>query len=72
MTYRDYVFGNGESDSLLEYVSGFVRNQSDSAAGFNGRWMLVAQWKDVHPYPHAEGFLTSSYQEFVNNVSKTN
>lgn len=34
--------------SQLEYVSGFITRQMNEV--FNGTWMLVAFWDEVHPY----------------------
>lgn len=73
VTYQTYYFLDRDSNAALEYVSAFIRNQSDAAESFSGRWMLVAQWTDVHPYPHGDQFyftLTPSYQNFTDSVSK--
>ena len=42
---------NPRSDQLLDDVSGFVENSTGQS--FQGSWMLVAEWKEVHPWPHA-------------------
>ena len=39
-----------ESNRLLDYVSAFVANSTGQS--FQGTWMLVAEWKEVHPWPH--------------------
>ena len=41
---------NPESNQLLEEVSGFVEDSIRQS--FQGSWMLVAEWKEVHPWPH--------------------
>ncbi len=72
VSYDTHIFGESDSNDLLEYVSSFIhaQNRSGVDASFKGRWMLVATWKDVHPYPHAlRDFLPQSYQEFVDKVS---
>ena len=44
---------NPGSDRLLDEVSGFVENSTGQS--FEGSWMLVAEWRGVHPWPHGEG-----------------
>ena len=39
-----------EAVDLIMEVSNFVSNQTSD--NFTGRWMLVAVWDQVHPYPH--------------------
>ncbi len=46
-------------DEIFVLVNTFIRNQleragqeQDELLGFQGTWMLVAQWEGVHPYPH--------------------
>lgn len=70
VSYQTYTFGDSDSNAALEYVSAFVRSRSNTAGNFTGRWMLVAQWTDVHPYPHGNSFVGPAYQEFIENVSK--
>ena len=41
---------NPGSNQLLDEVSGFVENSTGQS--FQGSWMLVAEWKEVHPWPH--------------------
>ena len=41
---------NPGSNQLLEEVSGFVEDSTGQS--FQGSWMLVAEWKEVHPWPH--------------------
>ncbi len=69
VSYKTYSFGDGDSNIMLEYVSSFIRSNRNES--FTGQWMLVANWTDVHPYPHGDGadFLSSSLREFVANVS---
>ena len=44
---------NPRSDQLLDEVSGFVGDSTGQS--FQGSWMLVAEWKEVHPWPHGVG-----------------
>ena len=65
--------GNPTSSNLLDYVSAFIRNRTQSARDFSGQWMLVAQWDEVHPYPHGRfsdlSLFTEEYRNFVQRVS---
>ena len=45
------------ADSLLNGVSTFISSYEESE--FLGTWMLVAEWNQVHPYPHGEDIITS-------------
>ena len=44
--------GTSQDNELLNYVSGYIANKWNNATNFNGSTMLVAQWKNVPPYPH--------------------
>lgn len=43
---------NPGSNRLLDEVSGFVEDSTDQS--FEGSWMLVAEWREVHQYPHGD------------------
>ena len=50
------------SNALLRQVSAFIASQSGvGGETFNGIWMLVAQWEDVHMYPYT---YAASYPQF--------
>ena len=69
--YETYQLGlGGESDAFLDVVSSFIRNQSnlEDSVTFRGRWMVVAEWNKVHPYPHGNSF--NNDPELANFVSK--
>ena len=70
VSYQVHQLGrdsNSPSAQLLQYVSTFVNYQT--GANFSGQWMLLAQWTQVHPYPHGSaGAFSSSVQEFVLKV----
>ena len=36
---------------------------------FSGLWILVAEWRDVHPYPHGSIDESDSRFTFANMVS---
>ena len=44
---------NPGSNLLLDQVSNFVKGSTGQS--FSGSWMLVAEWKEVHPWPHGYG-----------------
>lgn len=41
------------STGHLRTVSDFVG--AEVGINFTGTWMLLAEWSEVHPYPHGEG-----------------
>ena len=56
-------------DSVSEYISTSI------GTNFRGRWMLLAQWDRVHPYPHGSSnynwwwwWYSQKLKEFANNV----
>ena len=54
--------GGRASDELLRQISTFIVSQSDvGGETFDGIWMLVAQWEDVHMYPYT---YISRYPQF--------
>lgn len=61
------------SPQLLDLVSSIIINQRNLTAGsFQGQWMLVAEWNEVHPYPHGNSTFESSSGQlnaFVERVS---
>ena len=44
---------NPGSNQLLDQVGSFVNKSTGQS--FQGSWMLVAEWKEVHPWPHGLG-----------------
>ena len=64
---------NTTSARLLDQVSSFIINQRNLTAGsFQGQWMLVAEWNEVHPYPHGDSTFANSSEQlnaFVERVS---
>lgn len=44
---------NPGSNQLLDDVSNFV--EMSTGQSFQGTWMLVAEWEEVHPWPHGFG-----------------
>ena len=51
-------------------TSSFIVNQENLTTGsFLGQWMLVAEWDDVHPYPH--GGVSVGVDTFLDKVGTT-
>ena len=62
---------DGEANILLEVVSSFIRNQSELGdSSFRGRWMVVAEWNRVHPYPHGVSTSFIADQDLLNFVNQ--
>ena len=38
-------------DYLLNYVSSYIR-ECNMSSDFKGSLMILAEWEEVHPYPH--------------------
>ena len=65
--YEVHERDSDASIQLLDYVSHFIVWWAGN--DFSGCWMLVAQWDNVHPYPHALfPFLDPETQAFVSQV----
>jgi len=39
-------------DMLLDYVSSYIRACRNTSSDFRGSFMILAEWRGVHPYPH--------------------
>ena len=77
MTYEIQKQGESDlSDRWLGVVSDFVNCQfedDESDEEFKGTWMLVAQWTDVHLYPHGSywfNYYLSYYSYYYSTVNK--
>ena len=58
-------------NALLNFVSGFIAATQRNATTFSATTMLVAQWRDVPPFPNGngtEGILSQSEADFINQV----
>lgn len=65
---------NSTSGQLLDQVSSFIVNQENLTTGsFLGQWMLVAEWDEVHPYPHGVSVGVDTFLDKVGTtISKCN
>ena len=66
-----YEVHNEDSD-LMRTISKFISYKSGNT--FVGNWMLLAEWNDVHPYPHGSlhwwwWSYYSNIRSFTQNVS---
>ena len=63
-TIQYQVFDAVTDEDALSEVSSYISQAVNSS--FNGVWMLVAEWRDMHPFPHGDGIL----DDFTGRVSK--
>lgn len=47
-----------QSQDLINSVSIFIRENYNGAEEFDGTWMMVVYWEDVHPWPHGSGVVS--------------
>ena len=57
------VFDPVSDNATISEVSSYVSQATNRS--FSGVWMLVAEWRDVHPFPHG----SMLFQNFTVNVS---
>ena len=69
------TFNRGRSirdDAVLGVVNHYISLNTDQY--FSGTFMILAEWQDVHPYPHGSCYLCQfirrypSLKNFVNQV----
>ena len=61
---------NQNNNASIAKVNEFISQAVNET--FNGLWMLVAEWRDVHPYPHGTINETDPDFSYVNQVCKDN
>ena len=73
ITYNTYTACTQQGAALLNEASSFINNnQQLQQDPFTGRWMLIATWYDVHPYPDGLRPLPSFFDfltDFIELVS---
>ena len=47
------IFERSQNDSLFIRVNEFLQLKTNS--NFSGSFMIMAEWRGVHPYPHGSG-----------------
>ena len=61
-----------DSENLLKNISNFIQLNHEQAAmdQFEGAWMLLAHWDNVHPYPHGSynSYYNHYYSDYINKV----
>ena len=66
--YQSYASGDSvASDDRLQIVSQFI--SSEMGVEFNGSWMLLATWEDVHPFPHGVSEQLGRLNPYLESVS---
>ena len=65
--YQSFDINNPLTEPVFSQVNNFI--QGNQNVSFVGTWMLVMEWKDVHPNPHSilEQYDISS-QNILNQV----
>ena len=65
--YQSFDLNNPLTEPVFSQVNNFI--QANQNVSFVGTWMLVMEWKDVHPNPHSilEQYDISS-QNILNQV----
>uniref|UniRef100_A0A1X7VD60 EGF-like domain-containing protein n=1 Tax=Amphimedon queenslandica TaxID=400682 RepID=A0A1X7VD60_AMPQE len=51
ISYQTFSSNNPLANEVFNDVNSFIR-ASKNITSYKGIWMLVMEWKDVHPYPH--------------------
>ena len=74
ISYETFERGRSESDdNVLDKVNAFL--QLRMSLNFYGTFMILAEWRDVHPYPHGSGSFDyfelyyPSISEFIKQVN---
>ena len=70
ISYGSFQYTDGAEgiNNLLEDVSLHIRTFYSNALDFQGNFMIVAQWNQVHPFPHG----SSDQITIANNNSSIN
>ena len=71
----DEVFysGDGSGNNQLEIINEYIRESQST--DFTGRWALLVEWSDVHPYDHQyfvnfPFFFQGETADFLSSVSQ--
>ena len=75
VSYGSFQYGDSvEGNNLLLYISLYIREFYPNASQFQGNYMIIADWDQVHPFPHGSSNLTNivsnnpSINEFIEKV----
>lgn len=59
VSYGSFQFADSiEGIFFLNDVSTHIRDSYPDASGFQGNFMIIAEWDQVHPFPHGSSNLT--------------
>ena len=65
-----------QGEALLRNASDFIQRNHKTAEAdqFEGLWMLVVHWDEVHPYPHGSSYsaAVNNYDDYIHKVSACN
>ena len=65
--YQVLTATNQNANATIEQVNRFISQVVNES--FSGLWLLVAEWRDVHPYPHGSFGESSFLTSYTNLVS---
>ena len=51
VSYQTFSSNNPLANDVFNDVNNFIRT-SKNMTSYKGIWMLVMEWREVHPYPH--------------------
>ena len=75
VSYGSFQYGDSdEGNHLLGYISSYIRAFYPNASQFEANYMIIAEWDQVHPFPHSSSNLTNivsnnpSINEFIEMV----
>ena len=75
VTYASFQYGDTTlGNILLEICSNYIRTNCPNSTQFQGNFMILAEWNQVHPFPHGSSNLSSvfgynpSISDFIDKV----
>ena len=73
MRYQVFSSGVESENNRLEIINEYIRESQST--DFTGRWALLAEWSDVHPYNHLNFvnfpfFFQGETADFLSSVSQ--
>ncbi len=62
---------SGIGDMIMEQATAYVNERfiSEDDSSYQPNWILVAQWDEVHPYPHGADNKEGINEEYLESVS---
>lgn len=62
------IHTTAQSQDLIDAVSEFIRDNYNGSGDFQGGWMMIGYWEDVHPFPHGFGIETPYTLSVCNKI----